>query len=57
MIPWERRCRIMLNGRKNAIIGLGALFTLACAELAAVIAVIALFLKFIVGVDLPNFFH
>jgi hypothetical protein len=47
----------MLNGRKNAIIGLGALFTLACTELAAIIAVIALFLKFIVGVDLPNFFH
>jgi hypothetical protein len=45
----------MLNGRKNAIIGLSAIITLAFVELATIGAAIALFLEFIVGVDLPIF--
>jgi hypothetical protein len=45
----------MLNGRKNAVIGVGVILTIVLLELAAIFTVAALFLHFIVGVDLPIF--
>jgi hypothetical protein len=43
----------MLNGRKNAVIGLGALFTFILLELMAVAAGAAAFLTVVLDVDLP----
>ncbi|CAN7562679.1 hypothetical protein LJR220_005106 [Bradyrhizobium sp. LjRoot220] len=45
----------MINGRKNAVIGLTAIFTFALVELAAVVATVALVLQFAFDVDLPIF--
>ncbi|XIA62802.1 hypothetical protein ACFIOY_25605 [Bradyrhizobium sp. TZ2] len=43
----------MLNGRKNAVIGLGALLTFILLELMAVAAGVAVFLNVVLDVDLP----
>lgn len=43
----------MLNGRKNAVIGLGALLTFILLELMAVAAGVAVFLTVVLDVDLP----
>ena len=46
---------IMLNGRKNAVIGLTAIFTFVMVELAAIASAVALVLQFAFDVDLPIF--
>ena len=43
----------MLNGRKNAVIGLGALLTFILLELMAAAAGVAIFLTVVLDVDLP----
>lgn len=43
----------MLNGRKNAVIGLGALATFIMLELVAVTACVGVFLAVVLDVDLP----
>ena len=43
----------MLNGRKNAVIGLGALFAFLLLELMAVAAGVVVFLDVVLDVDLP----
>ena len=45
----------MLNGRKNAVIGLTAIFTFVMVELAAIASAVALVLQFAFDVDLPIF--
>ena len=45
--------RIMLNGRKNAVIGLGALCAFVLLELMAVAAGVAVFLDVVLDIDLP----
>jgi len=45
----------MWNGRKKAAIGLSALFAFVLLELMAVIGGIAVFLGFVLDVDLPFF--
>ena len=44
---------MMLNGRKNAVIGLGALCAFLLLELMAVAAGIVVFLDVVLDVDLP----
>ena len=46
---------IMFNGRKNAVIGLTAIFTFVLVELAAIVCTVALVLSFAFDVDLPLF--
>ena len=43
----------MLNGRKNAVIWLGALFAFLLLELMAVTAGVVVFLDVVLDVDLP----
>ena len=43
----------MLNGRKNAVIGLGALFAFVPLELIAVATGVAAFLDVVLDIDLP----
>lgn len=43
----------MLNGRKNAVIGLGALFAFVLLELMAVATGVAVFLDVVLDIDLP----
>ena len=43
----------MLNGRKNAVIGLSALLTFILLELTAVAAGVAVFLSVVMDMDLP----
>ncbi len=43
----------MLNGRKNAVIGLGALLTFILLELMAAATGVAMFLNVVLDVDLP----
>ncbi|MDI1265778.1 MAG: hypothetical protein PS018_21245 [bacterium] len=43
----------MLNGRKRAVIGLGALATFIFLELIAVTASVGVFLAVVLDVDLP----
>jgi hypothetical protein len=45
--------RIMLNGRKNAVIGFGALFAFVPLELIAVATGVAAFLDVVLDIDLP----
>lgn len=47
----------MLNGRKNAVIGLGALFAFVLLELGAVAAGVAVFLGVVLDIDLPFIPH
>ena len=42
----------MFNGRKNAVIGLTAIFTFVLVELAAVVSTVALVLQFAFDVEL-----
>jgi hypothetical protein len=44
---------IMWNGRKNAVIGLSALFAFVLLELSAAIAAIGAVLELAVGIDVP----
>ena len=46
---------IMLNGRKNTIIGLTAIFTFVLVELAAIASAIVVVLQFAFDVDFPLF--
>ena len=43
----------MLTGRKNAVIGLGALSAFVLLELMAVAAGVAVFLDVVLDIDLP----
>ena len=43
----------MLNGRKNTVIGLTAIFTFVLVELAAIVSTVALVLAFVFDVDVP----
>jgi hypothetical protein len=43
----------MLNGKKNAMIGIGGLLALVIAELAVIFVIVGLFLQFVIGVDVP----
>ena len=43
---------IMFNGRKNAVIGLTAIFTFVLVELAAIASTVALVLQFAFDVEL-----
>jgi hypothetical protein len=43
----------MWNGRKNAVIGLSALFAFILLELCAAIAAIGAVLELAVGIDVP----
>lgn len=43
----------MLNGRKNAVLGLSALLTLILLELMAVAVGVAVILELVLGVDVP----
>lgn len=43
----------MLNGRKNAVVGLGALLTFIILELTAVAAGVAVFMSVVLDIDLP----
>jgi hypothetical protein len=45
----------MFDGRKNAVIGLSAIFTFVLVELAAIVSTVALVLQFAFDVDLPIF--
>ena len=45
----------MFNGRKNAVIGLTAIFTFVLVELAAVVSTVALVLQFAFDVEFPLF--
>lgn len=45
----------MINGRKNAVIGLTTIFTFVLVELAAIVATVALVLQFGFDVDFPIF--
>ena len=45
----------MFNGRKNAVIGLTAIFTFVVVELAAIVGTVALVLSFAFDVDVPFF--
>lgn len=43
----------MLNGRKNAVIGISALLAFVLAELAMIFCAIGLFLEVVLDVDVP----
>jgi hypothetical protein len=43
----------MWNGRKNAVIGLSALFAFVVLELGAAIAAIGAVLELVIGIDVP----
>ena len=47
------KAEIMLNGRKNTVIGLTAIFTFVLVELAAIVSTVALVLAFVFDVDVP----
>ena len=46
---------IMFNGRKNAAIGLTAIFTFVLVELAVVVCAAALVLELVFDIDVPIF--
>ena len=43
----------MINGRKNAVIGLTTIFTLVLVELAVVVCMVAVVLELVFDVDVP----
>ena len=43
----------MLNGRKNAVVGMSAVLALVLAEIAMIFCAIGLFLEAVLDVDVP----
>ena len=43
----------MINGRKNAVVGLTTVFTFVMVELAVVVCAVALVLELVFDVDVP----
>ena len=45
----------MINGRKNAVVGLTTIFTFVLVELTVIVCTVALVLELAFGVDVPLF--